>query len=240
VAVAIAHIMSYWKYPTSINGKNFSWTELNKYTSSYSFSRPKRYKNWSNRISSAPTAIQTQAANLMECIGSKIGMNYGCGSSGAYTENATSYLRTIGYKDGYGISYNYNTVIASLNKNQPVVSDGYSRKTTKSYLGGLIKPTSYSGGHCWVIDGYLNQRQTVTTKVELILKSTGRTVGQSTSTVYNYANYLHNNWGWYGQDNGYYVAGSFNSNASEVASNTKSGESYNYQYENKIFPYITR
>ncbi|MDR1227216.1 MAG: hypothetical protein LBK47_10030, partial [Prevotellaceae bacterium] len=69
---------------------------------------------------------------------------------------------------------------------------GNSYKTTKSYLWGLITSTSYSGVHCWIVDGYLNQQQKVTTKIELIRVSTRQVVSQSTSTYYNYASYLHN------------------------------------------------
>jgi hypothetical protein len=89
-------------------------------------------------------------------------------------------------------------------------------------------------------DGYLNQRQTETIKIEEIHRSTGRVMSQTTSTGYRYASYLHNNWGWNGSRNGYYVSGSFDSNAAGILSSTKSGESYNYQYEINIFPYITR
>jgi hypothetical protein len=56
------------------------------------------------------TDIQIQAANLMENIGSKAGMSYGCGGSGASTADAISYLRSIGYKGGYSTGYDYNTI----------------------------------------------------------------------------------------------------------------------------------
>jgi hypothetical protein len=247
VAVAIAHIMSYWKYPASINGKSFNWTELNKYTgytpnfvTGYTPNLVNRYKSWTDIISNAPPNIQTQAANLMENIGSKIGTSYGCGASGANSENAVKYLRSIGYKGGYTEGYNTNTIITSLNKKQPVVIRGDSYKTTRSYLFGLITSTSYSGGHSWVIDGYLYQEQSVTIKSEKISKWTGQLISQDIYTYYIRSYSIHNNWGWYGLDNGYYNAGSFNSNAKEVASNTKSGDAGNFQYEVKIFPYITR
>jgi hypothetical protein len=238
VTVAIAHIMSYWKYPTSINGENFNWTELNKYTG-YNSSIRTRYKSWTGNITDALPAIQTQAANLMENIGSKIGVSYGCGGSGANTADAVSYLRSIGYTGGYSEGYNYNTVVASLNKNQPVVIRGNAIKTTNSYLWGLITSSSYSEGHAWVIDGYLYQAQPVSVKILQYSHSTGQ-ISQRTITSYNNFYYLHHNWGWHGQHNGYYVAGSFNCNDTELDSDTKSGTSGNFQYEVKIFPYIAR
>jgi hypothetical protein len=40
--------------------------------------------------------------------------------------------------------------------------------------------------------------------------------------------------------NGYYAAGSFDSNASNLDSNTKAGNANNYQYKIRIFPYISK
>jgi hypothetical protein len=53
-------------------------------------------------------------------------------------------------------------------------------------------------------------------------------------------NYLHNNWGWGSNANGYFAAGSFDSNTSHLTSNTKAGNAHNYQYNIEIFPYISK
>jgi hypothetical protein len=132
-----------------------------------------------------------------------------------------------------------NDVIGFLD-GESAVKSGTARSI--SSIGALVstdmQSSSYSGGHAWVIDGYINQRQTITTTVELTLR--GRVTGRSTSTTYNYRNYLHNNWGWSGNDNGYFVSGSFDANHVDLPSNTRSGEEHNYQYEIKIYPNITR
>ncbi|MDR3129144.1 MAG: C10 family peptidase [Tannerellaceae bacterium] len=245
VAVAVAHIMSYWKYPTSIDGKSFNWTELNKYTSFPSITRTNRYKNWIQEIDYAPEEIKTQAANLMESIGSKVGMEYGCNGSGAFSENAISYLKSINYGGGDKSDYDYNKVKSSLNNERPVYIDGYAYKTTykhaHKFLGITLYytySTSYSGGHAWIIDGYLEQQQPITITTRMVNTATGEVVRSSTSTTYIYTNYLHNNWGWHGYDNGYYAEGCFNSNLQPLASNTKSGEAYNFQYLISIWPNI--
>ncbi|MDR1582085.1 MAG: C10 family peptidase [Prevotellaceae bacterium] len=245
-AVAVAHIMSYWKYPSSIDGYTFHWNELNNYTGGASYLSKQH-------IANAPQYIKTEAARLMERIGANINTTYNCvenGGSSSTLNACVKLLQKYGYKYSYsvmgspfGLNYDYNTIIASLNKNQPVLVRGDSYKRTKSYLCGLITSSSYSGGHAWVIDGYISRRQTVTTTVELTLR--GRIVGRSTSTSYNYANYLHNNWGYSGIDNGYFISGSFNLNRIDLPSNTRAstttyGEDGNYQYKIIIYPYITR
>jgi hypothetical protein len=250
VAVAIAHIMSYWKYPSSIDGYTFHWDELNNYTGGYrAYSGIPSYLN-KRIIVNAPQNIKAEAARLMERIGANVNMEYSCSGSGASLTNAVKFLQKYGYKYNYtalgtplGLGYDYNTIIASLNKNQPVIAGGKSHKITKSYLWGLITSSSYQNGHAWVIDGYLNRKQTITTTVTLTLR--GRTSQSTTSTTYNYANYLHNNWGYSGIDNGYFISGSFNLNRIDLPSNTRAtttttGEDKNYQYEITIYPYITR
>jgi hypothetical protein len=244
-AVAVAHIMSYWKYPSSIDGYSFHWDELNNYTGG------SRTYNFDKRtIANAPQYIKTEAARLMERIGANINTSYNCIENGGSSSNLSACIKLLqkcGYKYSFsigstpfGFDYDYNTITASLNKNQPILARGDSYKTTKKYLWGLITSTSYSGGHAWVIDGYLKRRQTVTVKVELISRSTGKTLSRSISTTYNYANYLHNNWGWSGIDNGYFINGSFNSNHVDLPSTTKSGEEGNFQYRIEIYPYIAR
>jgi signal peptidase I len=242
--------MSYWQYPTSIDGRVFDWAELNKYTS-----RPNAYDNVKGKnyipskvSTSVPeTNFKTQVANLMERIGAHVGMDYGCDGSGASTVDAVQFLQKHGYKYNYSISlghsplptpvalnFNTNTVISSLEQNQPVLIDGYRTKNT--FLGITIY---YSNGHAWVVDGYISQKQPITIKTELLKK--GNVVSVSTSTDYNYTTYLHNNWGWNGSNNGYYISGSFDANnGPDSASNTKSGEPYNYQYDVDIFPFISR
>jgi hypothetical protein len=240
VAIATAHIMSYWKYPTSIDGKSFNWSELNQYTGSVSFSRRDRYKNWLNDIGHAPSTVQTQAANLIECIGSKVKMSYGCGSSSADSDDAIKYLKNLGYKAGSKSDYSYNTIKSSLNSKRPVYIRGNSSRTAHKFLGIVLWYT-YSGGHAWVVDGYLEQKQQITVTVELVNRLTGQVKSKTALTTYSYTNYLHNNWGQHGRNNGYYVAGGFNYNAgANMASNTKSGADYNYQYNIDIYPNIYR
>jgi hypothetical protein len=247
VAIATAQLIAYWQHPYKIDGRVLNYALLRTFTC-----RRNSYDNTSlkNDVQRIPTTersrlFNSEVAYLVERIGKHVCMDYECGGSEATTSDAVEYLRELGYK--YGVSgyfnehwelgqdYSYSTVINSLNKGQPVLTSGKSYKTT--YLGFI---NTYSGGHAWVVDGYLTQKQMATIYLERV--ATGSVISRVglVSGYVNEVNYLHNNWGWGGIDNGYYVAGSFDSNASEVNSNTKAGNKNNYQYKIQIFPYISR
>lgn len=232
VAIATAHIMSYWKYPTDYN-----WYLLNQYTAIPSLTRLKNHKGWSGDITKAPPSVQAQVANLIECIGCNVKMSYGCGSSSADADDAIKYLRSLGYLGGGKYDYNYDWIRSSLYNKRPVFMGGNSSRTSHKFLG--ITWYTYDEGHAWVVDGYLEQIQAVTTKMELV-DNNGKTTLLSTSTSLNNVKYLHHNWGWNGHHNGYYVAGSFNTNEEPRPSDTKSGESGNYQYSIDTYLNICR
>jgi hypothetical protein len=232
VATAVAQIMAYWRHPASIDGTAMNWTELTRYTA-----RPDAYDNVRGKLSvnNSSPLFRNQVAHLMERIGKYTKMNYGCDGSGTSSGNAITYLNNLGYRVAvWPAAYNYNTVLLMLNNRIPVSVGGYSSKTTHKFLGITVN-TTYSGGHQWVVDGYLNQIQYVTITVEQLDKSTGKVLNRTTSSGTNTISYLHNNWGWNGSDNGYYIAGSFNADDMELASGTKSESKYNFQYANDMF-----
>ena len=230
VAVAVAHIISYWRLPPNINGHSFNWNELNRYTA-----RPVAY-NGAGTLSvfNAPTHVNNQLANLLQQIGRGVNMNYNCAGSGTSTSNSVAFLLTQGFRvGGVGIEaiangrmgtlikdYNSSTVITSLDNRRPLMIAGCSEKN--------------SGCHQWVIDGYLRQRITRETTIEQF----GRIISQAISTFY--PEYIHNNWGWNGVDNGYFASGVFNSNLTPIHSGTRANEPYNYQHRLQIVPNIHR
>jgi hypothetical protein len=250
VAIATAQLMAYWQHPSSIDGYSMSWPLLRSYTC-----RTAAYDNASGKIAVNATPatadvnarnFNTQVARLVERIGRHVDMDYGCGGSNATTSDAVEYLRALGYK--YGVSgyfnehwelgqgYSEGTVTSSLNSGKPVLTRGNSFK--KSYLWGLIN--TYSGGHSWVVDGYVSRRRRVDYVVHTYQVGRGF-IGMNFIRGYTgNTSYLHNNWGWGDGNNGYYVSGSFDANASHLDSNTKAGNAHNYQYKIQIFPHISK
>jgi hypothetical protein len=227
VAVATAQVMSYWGHPTQIGNYSFNWTELNKY---------KRGGNFPN-----PSTARSQVANLFEQIGKGVGMDYGCDASSADTKDALTFLGKHGFKVSTLKNYNSNDTFASLDKKQPLIARGCSNKTNHKFLGINIYST-YSGCHAWVIDGYLKRKSKFYVYNEQIDSNTGNKVSRRTF-AYSfeiYSDYMHNNWGWNGNKNGYFASDVFNSNEKLLDSDTKSGENGYYQYEVKIAPYISK
>lgn len=245
VATATAQLMAYWQYPTSIDGHAFNWSLLRSHTG-----RPNAYPNVKGKKRSlsvdATSGFAMQVSRLMERIGDHVKMKYREGGSGTTSKEAILFLSKCGYTTDHSHTallftggfedYNYNNVIGSLNNYRPVYAKGYTKKIKHKALGITVS-TSYEGGHAWIIDGYLNQRQAKTVQVTVRRKSSGMLVSQTTTVTYSYANYLHHNWGWNGDHNGYFVEGSYNSNDKRFESNgptTRSAENYNFQYKKNI------
>lgn len=78
------------------------------------------------------------------------------------------------------------------------------------------------GGHGWVVDGYMSQKETTWYYETTYPYSLYR-------TDYRYRTYISCNWGWDGGCNGYYLDGAFN-----PATN------YNYTQDLQIIPNIHR
>lgn len=234
VAVAIAHIMSYWKYPTTMGSSTYDWSLLNQYTG---LGTSESYKTWTyNKFSyNVPLSLTNQIADLMEKIGTAVGMNWDCNSSGAGSDDAIQYLKSRGFSGGTKKNYDYSSVVSSLNNNRPVYIDGYAQTA--------------SDGHAWVVDGYMNRMRTVTYTV-VISGSQNQPVlpsnmeinqylgnGKWSVLLYTqeYENRLHNNWGWAGLYNGWFLANCFDSHAESLENPYGNDHSANFQYKNTIY-----
>ncbi|MDR0560761.1 MAG: C10 family peptidase [Prevotellaceae bacterium] len=276
VAVSTAYILTYWFNKMLIDFKIDGYSIDSRLLCNYTCApnRSGRYSGLATLDINANTSeayqARSQVARLMERIGKWTGMDYGCGGSSTTTSNGVEFLREVGFTYGVpgyfnekwelGFDYNFNTVFNSLNRERPVMIRGDSFKTNHSFL--FISWSTYSGGHSWVIDGYLRRKRLVTVTVTTTTTTTEETVYDpqvplriqkkmpydkkllcitttTTSTYTEYSKYyLHNNWGNYG-GNGHFVEGCFNRNSKDnLSSNTKSGEKGNYQYRNEIFPEI--
>lgn len=125
-----------------------------------------------------------------------------------WPKNIVPYLKELGYKnvDIYKHPSKCDTemIYSSLDKGYPVLITA----TTKNFHG-----------HTWVIDGYIKQYRTGTKVGE----ETGKTYG----TDYESREFMHCNWGWDGDKDGYFYSGIFDSNRPSVIPTTK-GESDGY------------
>lgn len=208
VATATAQIMSYWKFPKAIGSYTFEWDKMTE--------SPEINEN-----------NQVNIAQLMFIAGLGSGVDYDCGGSSAKTENAYNWLETIGYKKGFSSEFYNGYVITALDMNCPLLANGKRNKTT--VLGINI---NYSGGHCWVIDGY----KCIKNKIEY--KTIDNATGAYVSAVsYSDTYFLHNNWGWEGYGNGYFLSGVFDVTSPYQLDNEAKAmsEEKNYKYKNNIY-----
>ncbi|MFA7103438.1 MAG: C10 family peptidase [Bacteroidales bacterium] len=141
VAVAMAQIMNYWKYPVYVLGKvqQYDWCNMPNIL----------YYNYNPKYETERNAI----ARLMKDCGDAANTNYcsgGCSSSSTVYKARQAFVNDLGYSSDadhqWKSSYNINTWIGriknNLNNGWPVLYGGYD--------------PSPPAGHSFVLDGYTN------------------------------------------------------------------------------------
>lgn len=143
VAVAMAQVMYYWRYPQTGNGSSsyfasgFGTQSVNYGASTY---------NW-NYMANTVSAYNIEVAKLLYHCGVSVEMSYGVESSGAYTWDVPTAL------EGY---FKYNAAANYQSKNS---------SSTTSWKNKIVadidakRPLIYSGsgeqgGHAFNLDGY--------------------------------------------------------------------------------------
>ena len=121
----------------------------------------------------------------------------------AYLGDSVNYLRSIGYKcdnTTRNDKYSFDDIKKSIDRGLPVLARGSSHK----------------GGHAWVMDGYKKCHR----DQKLYVRSSGSC---KTVTTRIYGDFVHCNFGWEGDSDGYYidrVFGEYNKNI-KIATNAR-------------------
>ncbi|MDO5341473.1 MAG: thiol protease/hemagglutinin PrtT [Bacteroidia bacterium] len=185
VATAMAQVMKYWNFPVKGTGYH-SYNSFWYGTQSANFGAT--YYDWShmpNKLTSSSSSVQKEAvATLMYHCGVSVNMDYGLGSlggSGAYVISSDSPIQNCA-------EYALKTYFGYKNTLQGLCKDNYTNNVWINKLKTDLnssKPIIYcgcgtGGGHCFVCDGYDNN------------------------------NYFHFNWGWSGQNDGYFSLSALN------------------------------
>lgn len=187
VATAMAQIMKFHKKPAGYMWDDYGYNLLEKLDFEHN-----RSFAWESKSST----IITNVGQLFKDIGLKVGMQYFPSGSGAYSSLVPNAFSQYGYSTSKLIDINIQNLISYLQDNKkPVYTRG-------SHVGG---------GHAWVVDGFAQ----VADYRELYRNAyyRGEYVGYiKVRTVNFYLNdkYFHCNWGWGGQSDGWYLAGTFN------------------------------
>lgn len=131
-------------------------------------------------------------ALLVHDIGLLVDMSYGTNSSSAFFSNVEDALSSYGYHFQREYFAEFDSIQADIRRGHPV----YMRGTREYIQDGELK---YSG-HAWVVDG-------VAVK-SMYVDSYGN--GESLPELYKITkNLIHCNWGWNGNNNGYFIIGAF-------------------------------
>lgn len=178
--------------------------------------------NWSAmtsqpKASYCTTAAKDQIAHLMADLGlkSNLNMNYNLGGSGAFIGDVSRTLKHLGYsKTGDLASY-------SINKIESEIKNGYS-----VLVRGATAPNA--DGHCWLIHGLLERTRATREYYNHKL----------INTTYETEWYPLCNWGWNGDDDGYYLSAVFD--PSEGPSFPTSTRSSNLNCDMKILTNIRK
>ncbi len=147
--------------------------------------------------------LHNQVANLMRFWGVAFDADYSSDGTGADSEEAMEKLSDFGFNVSSLNEFNSTDVINELRKGDRIIYMSGSER----YYHEFFVIRHYVGGHAWVVDGFIHT---------------------------NYrglkADYLHCNWGWQGDKNGYYLAGVFDSDAGPIYDDNTHTRGGNYEY----------
>ncbi len=169
--IAMAEIMTWHKYPQSINGKVLDWNLINKYNSvgkNPLWVMTKIDESTVLGLTGDPEKIEyrEQVSTLVKAIADKVVKAYGDNYTTGDLNKCTMAFKDFGYNCSKYKYYNYerpndNSVITSLKKEKlPIIAS--------------------TAAHAWVIDDYLKQNY----------------INKSTKQVINSRYLVHCNWGY--------------------------------------------
>ena len=190
VPVAVGQIMYYYGKNTEYDGYTYNWSVLNNVVDTSSC--PMYAGAWYG------------VANLLKTLGNPENLNaeYGVDSTSAKTSYAPRSFENFGYQNGGTYSdYSFWTLSYEIVHNHPVLLSARRSMKTTTYPNGHVD-TSYYKGHAWVADQFLTAigRVTVFDK-----DNNGEIVYRDTLTRH----FIHCNWGWNGEYNGFFLSGQF-------------------------------
>ncbi len=215
-ATALAQILSYYQYPNE-DSDALPITFPSATGRSYPNVGSSLLLNWSelkqhvvtldNTPCSCSETNRTNLAILFRELGELLNMKYEENGSSADFGRITDVLIGLGYTSNYQDSYNWDVVRSELDSARLVAMSG-------------VKAEEYLG-HVWVVDGYKTRTETTT-------------IGEIVRSQIEHK-YLHINWGWDGNGNGYYLSGIFNTDQYlELDENVDKVNSRNYNRELSI------
>lgn len=188
--VAIAQILSYHEYPLTLELTHPYADSLGTITLDWD-----QLKTHTKTIEDTPCSCTDDhftLPHLLRQIGQLAGTSYFLDVGSTNKSNIPPVFQALGYTVGEYVTFSQEATFAELDASRPILCKG----------NNAADPSS---GHAWVIDGYHYQYR--------IMRTYQEGVGNRLPTLiseedWSY-NWLHVNWGWDGNYNGYYKTGVF-------------------------------
>ena len=217
LAIALAGILSHLESPSSIkiDFDNFI------YTQSLDWNAIKRHKSYSSCNSTCTNSGHEQIALLCRQLGKDLGLDYTYADTGDDGSKIPSAINKMGLSVDAKSVMNFSLILSSLASNRPVLMLAEADKVQNGI--------TYAADHAWVVDGYT---RIGVTKRECI-KPDGQLLWTELSRNYESYHYLHCNWGWNGDCNGYFSSSVINpSEALKLDEGSRLNGYYDFDFYN--------
>lgn len=217
-AVAVAQILYHYGYPDHIGSYLLNWTVLRRH-----ISWPKESYDPAHSMLARLFQQLNTSAYLNPC-------SVSVDETAVYTKNIAPAFRKLGFQCPDEAEYDHADVISAIRAGRPVIIFGNAIRTPVT-MAGVTLFYNYESGHFWVCDRIMSYSKRYDTFRDGIL----------VSTDYEYMHYVHCNWGWNGNYNGYFFINVFDAlHAPTLPARSSEGEEYYYRYNMKMWNNIRR
>lgn len=200
---AMAQIMSYFSYPTSIN-LTYAGADID--TQNLNWPAMRAHATGHTRSSCDDPTTHDAIGRLLRQLGKLNNSHYFFDATTADQQCIPLTFETLGFTCDNWSDYKGLVVRHGLDNHSLFYMIGFS-------------PT---GGHAWVLDGY----NSVYSTIYHLARTT--TSGWFTSDItYETTNYLHFNWGWYGDCNGFFLEGIYDTTQAYSFDNPTNTHNFN-------------
>lgn len=212
---AMAQIMSYYNYPTSIN-LTYSGADIS--VQSLDWLSMKSHNTGHNLSSCSTPEPHKAIGRMMRQLGE---LNHSTYKFNPWktTTNSHDYVKATFTDLGYTCG-NWSSFVGFFARTQ-------LNNTHLFYIRGKCA----EGGHAWVLDGYKTVTKTIR---EMARTATSGWFFTGHVSVEN-DHFMHYNWGWYGDSNGYFAEGVYNTTQAQFYDAVTTDSVHNFTEEIKLF-----
>ena len=217
VMIALLHLFSYFEYPSTFGGLSGDWAKIKQENSDQGAETQRVMPTWTYNIAVACAAVPSRDGTSSSIISAATYLRVYC--SKCFKNIRRETLESKKY-NGESDNYNdeqfteaKNMVYDMINSNRPVYCRGEGP----------------DGGHAFILDGYLH----ILREYDLYSYITGNYVKSSSS----YQTLIHCNWGYEGENNGYFFIHNLDLKDAKEYDNNLHGQTFEFNDNNQFIYY---